>query len=496
MKRRQTELREWRRLWTILGVLLCLQPMRLAAQAESLDLSTSAGRDKFNQAVKLHNEGVLLFEKQDYAVAQQKFKDALALNPDFAEAHCNYGNTLMNSGQYEEALSEFKRATELKPSLSVAWEDLGTCFQTVGKTPDAVEAYKKYLSIDPAGQHASKIRSTVALLENEIKRTSNSLVSNGPNDYLGDATQNGMTRWSPDLMPLKVYIKNGAAVPNFRPEFVDILKQAFADWSQGSSGKVTFVFTDDENSANIVCSWTNNPKEMMSSAEGGHAMVIPDAQGILKSIVILLTVNPSGAVVTEKFARRVDLHEIGHALGLLGHSKNPDDIMFSSLPPGDLDCALNERDKNTIIALYSCDPSKVASRPLDVSRLMMSGDPTSTVMRTVKLNAEASEAMKNKSFAIAVAKLEEAHKLDPSNQIINSNLGSAYANCAVIAFMLRNFPQADKYFSQALPLLEKGTNKANYLAVLKNYCSMLRLTQRASEADKISKRIKALESKN
>jgi predicted Zn-dependent protease len=357
-------------------------------------------------------------------------------------------------------------------------------------------AYKKYLSIDPTGQHASKIRSTVALLENEIKRTSNSVVSNGPNDYLGDATQNGMTRWSPDLMPLKIYIKNGSAVPNFRPEFVDILKQAFDDWSKGSNGKVTFVYTDDENSANIVCSWTNNPKEMMSSAEGGHAMVIPDANGILKSIVVLLTLNPSGAAVTEKFARRVDLHEIGHALGLLGHSKNPDDIMFSSLPPADLDCALNERDKNTIIALYSCDPSKVASRPLDVSRLMMSGDPTSTVMRTVKLNAEASQAMKNKSFATAVAKLEEAHKLDPNNQIINSNLGSAYANCAVIAFMLRNFPQADKYFNQALPLLEKGSNRANYLAVLKNYCSMLQLTHRASEADKISKRLKALESKN
>jgi tetratricopeptide (TPR) repeat protein len=491
----QWKLRKTSTAWILASMLFLLEAVLQTAHGESLDLSTAAGREKFNQAVKVHNEGVLLFQKQDYTTARQKFKEALDLNPDFAEAHCNYGNTLMNSGEYEEALTEFKRATELKPGLSVAWEDLGTCYQTVGRTADAVAAYEKYLSIDPNGQHSAKIRSTVALLENEIKRTSANPVSNGPNDYLGDATQNGMTRWAKEAIPLKVCIKNGEGVPNYRPEFAKILKQAFEDWSEGSHKLIGFNFIDNENSANIVCSWTNNPKEMMSSAEGGHAMVIPDAQGITKSIIILLTISPANAVVSEKFARRVDLHEIGHALGLLGHSKNPDDIMFSSLPPADLDCALSERDKNTLVALYTTDPSKVASRPLDISRLMMSGDPSSTVMRMVKLNAEASEAMKNKNFALAVAKLEEAHKLDPTNQLVNGNLGSAYANCAAIACFLRNFPQADKYFNQALPLLEKSSNRANYLAVLKNYESMLRLTQRSVEADKIAKRIKMLESK-
>jgi tetratricopeptide (TPR) repeat protein len=481
--------------WTVVSILIISQAIGLTALAESLDLATPAGREKFNDAVKLHNEGVMLFQKQDYAAAKQKFKESLDLNPDFAEAHCNYGNTLMNAGQYEEALIEFQLATKLKPGLSVAWEDLGTCYQTVGRTPDAVTAYKKYLSIDPTGQHSAKIRSTVALLENEIRRTSTNPVNNGPNDYLGDATQNGMTRWALDSMPLKVCIKNSESVPNFRPEFIQILKQAFEDWSNGSNKMVTFTFVDNESSANIVCSWTHNPKEMMSSAEGGHAMVIPDLQGITKAIIILLTVNPANALVSDKFARRVDLHEIGHALGLLGHSKNPNDIMFSSLPPADLDCALSERDKNTLVALYSADSSKIASRPLDISRLMMTGDPSSTVMRMVKLNAEAAEAMKGRNFALAVAKLEEAHKLDPTSEVVNGNLGSAYANCAIMACMLRNFPQADKYFNQAIPLLEKSSNRANYLTVLKNYDSMLRLTMRINEADKVSKQIKVLENK-
>lgn len=488
------------KIWAVcIGIFMfmAVMPTVPPAHGETLDLSSTEGRQKYNDAVRLHNEGVMLFQKQDFSGAMQKFKEALELNPDFAEAHCNFGNTLMNAGHYEEALAEFKKSTELKPGLSVTWEDLGTCYQTLGKTENAVECYKKYLALDPNGLHSSKIRSTVALLENELKRTAANPVANGPNDYLGDATQNGMTRWSPDLMPLKVYIKNGEAVPNYRPDFIKILKQAFQDWSDASANHVSFAFTDDESAANIVCSWTNNPKEMMSSAEGGHAMVIPDAaRGITKGILILLTVSPTSGIVTDNFARRVDLHEIGHALGILGHSKSPDDIMFSSMPPADLACALSERDKNTLVALYSADFQKIASRPLDISRLMMSGDPSSTVMRMVKLNTEASEAIKNKNFALAVAKLEEAHKLDPSNELVNGNLGSAYANCAAMACMLRNYPQADKYFNQALPLLEKSSNRANFITVLKNYGTMLRMTQRVTEADKVSKRVKDLESKN
>ena len=135
------------------------------------------------------------------------------------------------------------------------------------------------------------------------------------------------------LMPLKVCIKSGDIVAGYRSNFVNILKQAFQDWADASNGLVNPIYVDSESNAAIVCTWTNNPKDMMSSAEGGHAMVIPNDEGITKGKIILLTVSPSGGVVTDNNARRLDLHEIGHALGIMGHSKNSSDIMFSSLPP-------------------------------------------------------------------------------------------------------------------------------------------------------------------
>ena len=147
-----------------------------------------------------------------------------------------------------------------------------------------------------------------------------------------------------------------------------------------------------------------------------------------------------------------------------------------------------------LYARYTADAAQQARHPIDVSKLMLSGDPSSNVTRIVVFTAEAAEAMKNKNLLTAVAKLEEANKLDPGNDLIIGNLGSAYGNCASVAFMLHNFPQAEKYFNQAIPLLKKSSNKANYISVLKNYGNMLRLTGRNAEAEKVSSQVKALES--
>ncbi|CAM6006184.1 unnamed protein product [Sphagnum balticum] len=318
-------------------------------------------------------------------------------------------------------------------------------------------------------------------------------IANGESDYLGDATQGGITRWPQSRMPIRVFIKTGTDVQGYRPNFEPMLRQAFEDWVDAGKGKIKFQYVPQIGDAQLICTWTSNPKEMISSAEGGHAMVVPDNEGILNTTLSLLTVDQStGVPISDNIARRVDLHEIGHALGLLGHSRTPGDVMYGTYLPTDSIPSLTERDKNTIVALYSLDDATVRFHPIGSGEGMIAGDSTSLVVRAAKANQDAVDAMKNKNFPLAVQKLEEAHKLDPANDLYTGNLGLAYGNIAAMALMLGNVPQANAYFQKSIPMAEKCPSKANVIAILKNYCTLLHSTKRDAEAGKYEAKIKQL----
>ncbi len=331
------------------------------------------------------------------------------------------------------------------------------------------------------------------MLENELQRTGGSKsVAQNPNDYFDDATQNGIARWPQARQPITISIKPDPNVPGFRQEYVDVLKQAFSDWADASQGVLKFQFTDDP-AAKIVCTWTDDAKQMISSAEGGHAVVVPDSKGILKVNIILLSIPPLGTQkLSNNYARRIDLHEIGHALGILGHSKTPGDIMFSTVMPADTVPQLSNRDKSTLAKIYAASAEAVSSHPLDMSRMMMSGDPNSNVNQLLRLNAEAADAMKAGKIALSVQKLEAAQKLDPNSEIVNHNLGSAYANSGMMAAAVRNFPTAESYFLRAIPLLNKDADKTNLISVLKSYSSILKMTGRQADSLKIDNKLKSL----
>ncbi len=67
--------------------------------------------------------------------------------------------------------------------------------------------------------------------------------------------------------------------------------------------------------------------------------------------------------VPERILKNVSMHEIGHAVGLFGHSDNPQDVMFASelfsgkgkaalAKPGNI----TQRDINTLKKIYECPP--------------------------------------------------------------------------------------------------------------------------------------------
>jgi tetratricopeptide (TPR) repeat protein len=442
--------------------------------------------------LKLYNGGVDDMRNKDNDAAILKFKAAIDVDPKIAPAHLNYGLLLMYSGKYNEAQTELLKAKSLDPKMPAVYGNLGAIYQTLGNDDAAVENFKKYLEMDPNNPSAARIQSVIGMLQGDLDRRKLNRMPNGPDDYIGDATEAGVTRWPENRMPIKISIKPGNSVPGYRDAFEEILKQSFTDWVDASQGKVRIQYVDNPIGADIVCGWTDNPREMISSAEGGHAMVGMDKQGVTGCTLTLLTVRPdTQGKLTDNFARRIALHEVGHALGILAHSPNPDDIMFNTVLPADIPCGLSSKDKNTLVALYSLDADVVAKHPPQIAK-MISGDNNSIVVRSTKLNLEGNDAMEKKDYLLAAKLFDEARRVDPGNDVVIGNLGVAYGNYAAIQMNSGNNSEADQYFKRSLPLLEKCSSKTSCLIILKNYRMFLKRINRMAEADSINSKITAL----
>ena len=69
-----------------------------------------------------------IFADWDWSGAGEEFQKAIALNPNYAVAHAEYGHKILSAimGRYDDALAELQRAQELDPlsvqiSTQIGW---------------------------------------------------------------------------------------------------------------------------------------------------------------------------------------------------------------------------------------------------------------------------------------------------------------------------------------------------------------------------------------
>lgn len=180
-----------------------------------------------------------------------------------------------------------------------------------------------------------------------------------PNNYLADVSP---VKWPKTRMPLRVYIEPGTGVPFHRPEFDKQLMQACAVWTEASGGSITFAASADRKRSDIEVVWSNKRTEAIAATEAGHTRIFEDGRGITRATIKLFTVPPptTPSPITEDSMHVACLHELGHALGIQGHSKDPRDIMAPSFKyirsASGVTIGLSQRDCNTIAALYCPQP--------------------------------------------------------------------------------------------------------------------------------------------
>ena len=108
--------------------------------------------------------------KLDEAVAS--YNKALAIKPDYADAHNNLGVALFRLRKMNEAIASYHKALAIAPDYAEAHNNLGNAFKALGKMDEAVASYRKALAIKPdyaeAHRHLAHIK-TVSENDNDIR---------------------------------------------------------------------------------------------------------------------------------------------------------------------------------------------------------------------------------------------------------------------------------------------------------------------------------------
>jgi tetratricopeptide (TPR) repeat protein len=85
----------------------------------------------------------------DLSSAEQGFREALALSPNYSTAHHWYGQFLVYLGRLEEALTELERARELDPLSPIINTNLADIYYFQRRYDEAIERYENILELQP-----------------------------------------------------------------------------------------------------------------------------------------------------------------------------------------------------------------------------------------------------------------------------------------------------------------------------------------------------------
>ena len=102
-----------------------------------------------NQPVALHLLGVLAHQVGNNEIAVDLIGKALAVSPDFAEAHSSLGNAFLALGRPDEAVASYLSALKTNPNYAEAHTNLGLALMDLGKREEAEASYLKALAIKP-----------------------------------------------------------------------------------------------------------------------------------------------------------------------------------------------------------------------------------------------------------------------------------------------------------------------------------------------------------
>ena len=281
-------------------------------------------------------------------------------SPFSALYNYNIAKKLYDNGQYEDSLPYFEK------SLFADNKGLVARFfyvMALSKSKPLYSVQKKLYEMATSkikDEASSYAKSQAMVLRYE-------LLEGIENNYIYNAAMGSdIVRWDINSFPLKVYFENAKDVPDY---YIAEVRRAMQTWAN-STNFVKFKEISDYTDADIVIKFKkteqNECKDDICEFSVAYTEPKIGKNNILEQMILTFyRTNPKNQGFTPREVYNTALHEIGHTLGIMGHSDYPGDIMYSMKEDSNSmlslyntsDQALSMRDLKTLVLLYRIEPT-------------------------------------------------------------------------------------------------------------------------------------------
>jgi len=375
-------------------------------------------------------------------------------------AFCSFyiGKYYYGKQSYTAAKNYFGFSKENNP-LNQTYNDFYT--RTLVKVPLDFRTQKELYALtrDTSSNPAALVA------DNRLEKFKNTTLKRFEPNYIGAATTNSsLIRWDERKFPLKVYIAQKYDVPQ---EYNTAVAAAFDAWEKAFNNFFQFKYVDNPELADIRVDYQLSLNDQGKTSYYAAAYTVPKiaANTLLQHMDITINTKDNlGDSVNAKELYGTVLHEIGHALGIMGHSGNNQDLMYIQTAG-----KFSDADINTVKLLYLMIPD-------------ISNSPVEEMNTDARIYAPivfgTTENLDGEQYTKAITYLQKA-----------PNVAAGWVELANFYYQIKNYPKAVKSLLQAKQLAQSDEelyyinyNLATVYLELKDYNNALMFLKAAQDA--------------
>ncbi len=310
-------------------------------------------------------------------LALSRLQKAIALDPTNSNAYLGIGMIYARKGKNKEALDAFQKASVKQKEFSfAAYTCLATFYESLGEFERAkanFELLRQKALLENDDYSVFVFDKSLETLQKELQKKKG---GGSDSDYFDESISKRNGRWPDWKMPLKVYIEPGSTnLHGYKSIYDSMLRQAFKDWERSSSKKAQFIFVNRKEAADIECyfsRWASRTLGYYHDPGEGGITIESRYPGVLSHVVLMFrTTEHEGTLPrTDNMVMSTFRHEVAHALGVDGHSCNPNDVMFATIPFSDRAVDISDRDRRTLEKIYA----KPISRESEIKAFLFEDD--------------------------------------------------------------------------------------------------------------------------